>query len=166
LGFGFGLNGIWKSEEDLRLLFVFFVLFYSVWKALGQRGSVDYGFGPVASLVFGAGRLGHVAGGLRPPLASPAPTSLACPHQPRLPLSASPAPMARRRARHWYSALGSGFGSRHWVFLLSLLYISSLFSFSLDQQTIHHLLVSTARSVFIYMTDSQSLSAIAPSSAS
>jgi hypothetical protein len=59
----------------------------------------------VASLVFGAGGLGHEAGGLRPPLASPA-------------------PMARRRARHWYSALGSGFGSRHWVFLLSLSYIS------------------------------------------
>jgi len=28
----------------------------------------------------GAGRLGHEAGGLRPPLALPAPTSLACPH--------------------------------------------------------------------------------------
>jgi len=55
--------------------------------------------------VFGAGGLGHEAGGLRPPLASPA-------------------PMARRRARHWYSSLGSGFGSRHWVFLLSLSYIS------------------------------------------
>jgi len=47
-----------------------------VWNALGQRGSVGTGFGPVA---FGL-RLGHEAGGLRPPLASPAPTSLACPH--------------------------------------------------------------------------------------
>jgi len=37
---------------------------------------------------------------------------------------ASPAQMSRRRARHWYSALRSGFGSRHGVFLLSLLYIS------------------------------------------
>ena len=32
----------------------------------------------MASLVFGAGGLGHEAGGLRPPLASPAATSLAC----------------------------------------------------------------------------------------
>jgi hypothetical protein len=47
------------------------------------------------------------------PPASLAPIGLACPHQPRLPPSASPAPMATRRARHWYSALGSGFGSRH-----------------------------------------------------
>ena len=31
-------------------------------------------------------------GGLRPPLASPAPTSLAFPHQPRLPPPVSPAP--------------------------------------------------------------------------
>jgi len=30
--------------------------------------------------VFGAGELGHVAGGLWSPLASAAPTSLACPH--------------------------------------------------------------------------------------
>ena len=93
-----------------------FCLFGFVQKALGQRGSVDLGFGPVASVVFGASGLGYVAGGLRPPSASPAPTSLACPHQPRLPPSASSAPMARRRAWHWYSALGSGFGSRHWVF--------------------------------------------------
>jgi len=51
--------------------------------------------GPLGTLlVFGAGGLEHEAGGLRPPLASPA-------------------PMARRRARHWYSALGSGFGNRH-----------------------------------------------------
>jgi len=45
----------------------------------------------------GAGGLGHEAGGLWPPLASPAPTSLACPHQPCLPPWASPAPMLRRR---------------------------------------------------------------------
>ena len=50
-----------------------------VWNALGQRGSVGTGFGPVAFVAFGL-RLGHEAGGLRPPLASPAPTSLACPH--------------------------------------------------------------------------------------
>jgi len=36
--FGFG---IWNLEEDLRLSFVSLVLFYFVWKALGQRGSVD-----------------------------------------------------------------------------------------------------------------------------
>ena len=41
--------------------------------------SVGTGFGPVAFVAFGL-RLGHEAGGLRPPLASPAPTSLACPH--------------------------------------------------------------------------------------
>ena len=40
---------------------------------------VGTGFGPVAFVAFGL-RLGHEAGGLRPPLASPAPTSLACPH--------------------------------------------------------------------------------------
>jgi len=49
----------------------------------------------VASLVFGAGRLRHEAGGLRPSLASPAPTSLARPHQPRLPPLTSAAPMAK-----------------------------------------------------------------------
>jgi hypothetical protein len=59
-----------------------------------------------------------------PPLASLAPISLAYHCRPRVPLLASPAPMARRTARHWYSALGSGFGSRHWAFLLSLSYIS------------------------------------------
>jgi len=36
-----GFNGIWNSEEDFRLLFVSLVLFHFVWKALGQRGSVD-----------------------------------------------------------------------------------------------------------------------------
>jgi len=41
--------------------------------------TVGTGFGPVAFVAFGL-RLGHEAGGLRPPLASPAPTSLACPH--------------------------------------------------------------------------------------
>ena len=45
---------------------------------------VGTGFGPVAFVAFDL-RLGHEAGGLRPPLASPAPTSLACPHLPRLP---------------------------------------------------------------------------------
>jgi hypothetical protein len=83
--FGLGFNGIWNSEEDLRLLFVSLFLFHLVWKALGQRGSVDKGFGPVASLVFYTGGLGHEAGGLPPPLASLAPTSLVCLHQPRLP---------------------------------------------------------------------------------
>jgi hypothetical protein len=39
--FGFGFNGVWNSEEHLRLSFVSLVLFYFVWKALGQRGSVD-----------------------------------------------------------------------------------------------------------------------------
>jgi len=54
-------------------------LVHFVWNALGQRGNVGTGFGPVAFVAFGL-MLGHEAGGLRPPLASPAPTSLACPH--------------------------------------------------------------------------------------
>ena len=57
-------------------------------------------------LAFGAGGLGDEAGGLLPP-----PTS--------------GAPMPRMRARHWYSASGSGFGSRHGVFLLSLLLLTA-----------------------------------------
>ena len=40
------------------------------------------------------------------------------PRGPRLSPPVSPAPKARRRALHWYPALGSGFGSRHGVFLL------------------------------------------------
>ena len=89
----------------------------------------------MASLVFGTGGLGDEAGGLRPPLASPALIGLACPDWPHLPLPASPAPVPRVRARHCCSALGSGFGSRHGVFLPSLSYISLLFSFScIDRQ--------------------------------
>jgi len=49
------------------------------------RTTVDLGFGPMASLVLDAGGLGHQAGGLPPPLTLPAPTSLVCPHLPRLP---------------------------------------------------------------------------------
>jgi hypothetical protein len=79
--FGFEFDSIWNLEEEDFSLWLD-CLFVS--KALGQRGTVDYGLGPVASLVFGAGGLWHMAGGLRPPLASPAPTSLACPHLPRL----------------------------------------------------------------------------------
>ena len=73
-----------------------------------------------------------------PPTASIAPIGLACPFQPYLPRSASPAPMARRTARHWYSALGSGFGSRHWVFLFSLFHIKvhSFPSLWIDRQFI------------------------------
>jgi len=37
-----GFNWIWNSEEGFRLLFVcLFYLLCFVWKALGQRGSVD-----------------------------------------------------------------------------------------------------------------------------
>ncbi|KAF8536861.1 hypothetical protein BDD12DRAFT_807428 [Trichophaea hybrida] len=76
-----------------------------------------FGFGPVAFLVFDAGWLGHEAGGLPPPLASPAPTSLACPHWSRLPPPASPAPigLAYRHAEEDGSALilGFGFGNQH-----------------------------------------------------
>jgi len=32
--FGFEFNGIWNSEEDLRLLFVSTVLFHFIWKPL------------------------------------------------------------------------------------------------------------------------------------
>jgi len=71
----------------------------------------------VGSLAFGAGGLGDEASGLLSP-------------------PASGAPMPRMRARHWYSASGSGFGSRHGVFLLSLSYISLLLSLLLYRQTI------------------------------
>jgi hypothetical protein len=76
---------IWELE-DFRafvcflissVLFNWFVHF--VWNALGQRGSVGTGFGPVVFVAFGL-RLGHEAGGLQPPSASPPPTSLVCPH--------------------------------------------------------------------------------------
>jgi len=58
--------------------------------------------------------------------------------------------MLRRRAWHWYSALGSGFGSRHGVFLLSFVYKSIVFPLfgSTDNSSssllLHHLLVSTS----------------------
>jgi hypothetical protein len=66
----------------------------------------------MASLVFGAGGLGHEAGGLRPPPASPAPIGLVCPH-----------------GEEEGSALVLGIGLRLLavgieVFLLSLSYIS------------------------------------------
>ncbi|KAF8249133.1 hypothetical protein K440DRAFT_222760 [Wilcoxina mikolae CBS 423.85] len=60
-----------------------------------------------------------------PPLVSPAP------HLPRLPPLTSPAPidLAYLHAEEEGSALilGSGFGSRHGIFLLCLSYISLLF---------------------------------------
>jgi len=143
-----GFNWIWNSEEGFRLLFVcLFYLLCFVWKALGQRGSVDYGFGPVASLVFGAGGLGHVAGGLRPPLASAAPTSVACPHWPRLPPWRGGG--LGTGTRHWAPALAVGIG---FSFSLSFIYKSIVFpSFWIDRQFIifssspssSHLLVAT-----------------------
>jgi hypothetical protein len=69
----FGLNGIWKSEEDFRLSFVSLVLVHFIWKGLGQRGSVHEVFGLVASLGFGGGALGDEAGDVRPPLGPSAP---------------------------------------------------------------------------------------------
>jgi len=88
----------------------------------------------VASLVSGAGGLGHEAGGLRPPLAPPAPTSLACPHQSRLPPSASPAPigLACPHGEEEGSALVLGIGLRLWQSALgfpslSLIYESIVF---------------------------------------
>jgi hypothetical protein len=51
----------------------------------------------VASLVLDAGGLGYEAGGLPPPLPSPAANSLVCHHEPRLPPSPSPAQMLSRR---------------------------------------------------------------------
>jgi len=109
----------------------------------------------MASLVFTAGGLGHVAGGLWPTLASPAPTSLACPHWPSLPLPASTAPTSlacphRPRLPPCQEG-GLCTGSRHWApalavgiqFSFSLFHISvDSFPFSLDRQTIHHLLFS------------------------
>jgi len=77
----------------------------------------------VASLVLGAGGLGHEAGGLRPPLGSPAPTSLACPHGEEL-----------------GSVLVFGIGLRLWQSALSFPSLSfvytSIVSLSLDGQTI------------------------------
>jgi len=70
--------------------------------------------------VFGAGGLGHEAGGLRPPLTSPAPTSLVCPHQPRLPPC---------RAGGLASALMLGFGLRLWQSAWSF-----SFSFALNRK--------------------------------
>jgi len=106
--------------------------------------------------VFGAGGLGHVAGGLRPPLASPAPTSLACPHRPHLPPPASPAPIGLvcPHGEEEGSALVLGIGLRLWQSALgfpslSLIYKSIVFpSLWIDRQFIifsssHHLLVST-----------------------
>ena len=118
---------------------------------------VGTGFGPVASLVFGAGKLGHEAGGLRPPLASPAPTSLACPHQPRLPPSASPASMLRSRAspgsdaRHWSPDVILGFAEYALSFpiysclsfSLSLLFRQSLLYDSQFNISIRTRLIST-----------------------
>jgi len=87
-----------------------------VWKALGQRVSVDEEFGPVASLVFRGGGLGHVASGLRPPSASPAPTSHARPHSPRLPPSVSPSPIGLicPHVKQEGSALVCSIGLRLW----------------------------------------------------
>jgi hypothetical protein len=112
--------------------------------------------------VFGAGGLGQKAGGLRPPLtspappASPAPTGLACPHQPRLPPSASPATigLACPHGEEEGSALVLGIGLRLWQSALgfpslSFIYKSIVFLLfgSTDNSSssllLHHLLVST-----------------------
>jgi hypothetical protein len=63
----------WKEAEQLEVQGM-----NSRKSALGEAHpeTVDQGFGPVASQVFRAGGLGHEAGGLRPPLASPAPMVL------------------------------------------------------------------------------------------
>jgi hypothetical protein len=115
----------------------------------------------VASLVLSAGGLGHKAGGLRPPLASPAPTSLACPHQPRLPPPASLAPigLACPRGEEEGSALVLGIGLRLWQSALSFpslsfIYKSIVFLLfgSTDNSSssllLHHLPVSTPISTF------------------
>ena len=71
--------------------------------------------------MFGVCGLGHEAGGLRPPLASPAPTSLTCPHQSRLPPPASSAPicLACPHGEEEGSALVLGIGLRLWQSALS-----------------------------------------------
>jgi len=94
--------------------------------------------------VFGAGGLGHVAGGLRRPLASPARTSLAWPHQPRLPPPASLAPigLACPHGEEEGSALVLGIGLRLWQSALgfpslSFIYKSIVFpSLWIDRQFI------------------------------
>jgi hypothetical protein len=93
-----------------------------------------------------------------------APIGLACPHQPRLPPTASLAtiglacPMARRRARHWCSALVHGIGLRLWQSALGYPSLSFIYKFivfllfgSTDNSSsyllLHHLLVSTAHTM-------------------
>jgi len=94
--------------------------------------------------VFGAGGLGHEAGGLRPPLASPAPIGLACPH-----------------GEEEGSALALGIGLRLWQSALgfpSLFFIYKSIVFllfgSIDNSSssllLHHLLVSTLRILVLY----------------
>jgi len=75
----------------------------------------------VASLVFGAGGLGHEAGGLRPPLASPAPTSLACPHGEE----EGSALILGIGLRLWHSALSFPSLSFVYKFIVFLLFVST-----------------------------------------
>jgi hypothetical protein len=106
-----------------------------------DENCVDWGFGPVAYLLFGAGGLGHEAGGLRPPLASPAPTSLTCPHQSRQPPPASPAPigLACPHGEEQGSALALGIGLRLWQSgwsFPSLSFVSNNYTLGLSARSI------------------------------
>jgi len=104
----------------------------------------------VASLVFGAGGLGHEAGGLRPLLASPAP-----------PVSPTPTCLACPHAEEGGAALIVGVGFRLWSLALSFPSLSFLYKpivFLLFGSTdnssssllLHHLLVSIVHTSLLW----------------
>jgi len=91
--------------------------------------------------VFGAGGLGHVTGGLRPPLASPAPTSLACPHGEE----EGSALVLGIGLRLWQSALG--FPSLSFIYKSIVFLLFGSTDNSSSSLLLHHLLVSTGKHI-------------------
>jgi hypothetical protein len=81
----FGLNGIWNWEEDLRLSLVSLVLFYLSGKLWAKGGELTRNLALRLTAPIGLASPDQLC---LPPPVSPAPTSLTCPHRPRLPLSA------------------------------------------------------------------------------
>ena len=107
--FGFGFNGIWNMEEDLRLSFVCLALFHLSGKPWAKGGVLTRDLARRLTAPIG---LACPHQPRLPPPVSPAPTSLACPHRPRLPLSASLAPVGHGEEDG--SALVLGIGLRLW----------------------------------------------------
>jgi len=128
---------------------------------------VGTGFGPVAFVAFGL-RLGHEAGGWRPPSVSPAPTSLPCPHQPRLPpcwgVELALAVMPGIGLQMWYSASPSMLSPFPYIclsFSLSLLSRQSLLYESQFNISIRTRLISTGYEPFAFSSlESTSISFI------